>query len=251
MPTSSTPTIALVLLPGMDGSGEQFKPLIDALGPAINCIVVRYPAATPVGYDELEAIARAALPHDKPFILLGESFSGPIAVSIAASMPPQLKGMVLSCTFVRNPRPLFSRSGKLVNLLPLAHIPNALKSRLFLGSFATVKLRAMMKQALSQASGATLRARLKTVLAVDVRAELGRIEIPILYLRAARDRVVPRSASELILRLAPHVRLVEFDAPHFLLQASAVDAAKQIRAFIHEICPETRIESTLHTPQAD
>ncbi|CAN5499228.1 hypothetical protein BH11PSE11_BH11PSE11_13440 [soil metagenome] len=242
MPASASPAVTLVLLPGMDGSGEQFEPLIQALGPAVKCIVVRYPSSSPAGYTELEAIARASLPDDRPFFLLGESFSGPIAVSIAASMPQRLKGLVLSCTFVCNPRPVFSRLGKLVNFLPLADIPTAIKSHLFLGAFASSKLRVMMKHALSQASAATLRARLKAVLTVDVRAELAQVQIPILYLRAARDRVVPRSASALILRLAPQVQLVELDAPHFLLQALPAESANAICAFTQEHCPETQIE---------
>ena len=35
---------ALVLLPGMDGTGDLFAPLLSALPPALRTIVVRYPA---------------------------------------------------------------------------------------------------------------------------------------------------------------------------------------------------------------
>jgi pimeloyl-ACP methyl ester carboxylesterase len=43
-------------------------------------------------YATCEAIARAALPTDRSYVLLGESFPGPIAVSIAATAPPGLRG---------------------------------------------------------------------------------------------------------------------------------------------------------------
>jgi thioesterase domain-containing protein len=72
--------VALVLLPGMDGTGELFAPFLAALGPDQAVVVVRYPTDRELGYAELEQVARAALPVDQPFILLGESFSGPVAI---------------------------------------------------------------------------------------------------------------------------------------------------------------------------
>ena len=51
---------ALVLLPGMDGTGDLFAPLLSALSPALRTIVIRYPSDRPLGYAELEAHARRA-----------------------------------------------------------------------------------------------------------------------------------------------------------------------------------------------
>jgi pimeloyl-ACP methyl ester carboxylesterase len=98
----SLPT--LMLLPGMDGTGMLFDPLRAELGNAVGTTVVRYPTHGPIGYDELASIARAALPSG-PFVVLGESFSGPIAILLAASRPAGLVGLVLACSFARNPRP--------------------------------------------------------------------------------------------------------------------------------------------------
>ena len=97
----------------MDGTGYLFEPFIAALGSEFQIVRVAYPNADALGYSELEAIARAALPAG-PYVLLGESFSGPIAISLAASAPDQLKGLVLCCTFARNPRPFFSGLRSLV-----------------------------------------------------------------------------------------------------------------------------------------
>ena len=87
--------LKLVLLPGMDGTRTLFQPFVDALAGEFEIQIVRYPTHKAFGYEELEAFVRAALPTDSPFILLGESFSGPIAVSIAASKPAALVGLVL------------------------------------------------------------------------------------------------------------------------------------------------------------
>jgi pimeloyl-ACP methyl ester carboxylesterase len=101
-----SPRVALVLLPGMDGTASLFSEFSTALGAEFEVIPVSYPSDVPLGYRELEQVARAALPEDKPFVLLGESFSGPIAIAIAASSPPGLLGLVLCCSFARNPLPL-------------------------------------------------------------------------------------------------------------------------------------------------
>jgi len=93
----------LVLLPGMDGSGFFFRDFIAALRPAVEPTVMRYPVDRGLGYLELEALVRDALPCDEPFVLVGESFSGPIAIALASSYPPGLIAVVLVCTFARSP----------------------------------------------------------------------------------------------------------------------------------------------------
>ena len=109
--------IAVVILPGMDGTGIELADFAAALEPELHALVVRYPNDRPMGYAEHEQIARASLPSHQPFVLLGESYSGPIAVSIAESAPPGLIGLVLCCTFVRNPRPALSWLRPLVRSL--------------------------------------------------------------------------------------------------------------------------------------
>ena len=114
--------VTLVLLPGMDGTGELFAPFVAALGPDQAVTVVRYPAEPALGYAELESFARAALPADRPFVLVGESFSGPIAIRIAADPPPNLVGVVLSTTFARAPLPGPSVLALLAPLMRLAPV---------------------------------------------------------------------------------------------------------------------------------
>jgi pimeloyl-[acyl-carrier protein] methyl ester esterase len=76
----------LVLLPGLDGTGELFAPFIDELG-EIRSQVIAYPADRAMNYAEHESCARSQLPMDEDFVLLGESFSGPVSIAIAAAPP--------------------------------------------------------------------------------------------------------------------------------------------------------------------
>ena len=214
----------LVLLPGMDGTGELLAPFLEALGDEFDARVVRYPGGHCGGYDELEGIARATIPADRPYVLLGESFSGPIAISIAASAPGQLRGLVLCCTFARNPRPGLATLKRFISALPLKALP---ADRL-----VDASMRKAFKRALDQVSGSALRARMRAVLAVDVRDRLATSDVPILYLRATRDRLVPRAAAELVAKLKPTTKVVELDASHFLLQTAPAQAAREVAAFV-------------------
>ena len=73
--------LRLVLLPGMDGTGILFEPLLEALPQAWEAEVVQYPPDKALGYEALLDIVERAIPIDGPFVLVGESFSGGICKS--------------------------------------------------------------------------------------------------------------------------------------------------------------------------
>jgi len=223
--------ITLVLLPGMDGTGLLFADFISALGPEFNTRVATYPADPPLGYDELEVVARSFLPRDEPFILLAESFSGPIAISIAASKPTGLVGLILCCSFARNPRAVLAGVGSFLGPALAKLLPMAILEKYLLGRPASVRTRSALRQALAAVSFNTLRARAKVVAIVDVTPKLGALEIPVLYLRATHDLLVTRAACDLILEKAPDARVAELKGPHLLLQAAPIAAAAVIRDF--------------------
>jgi len=208
----------------MDGTGELFAPFIAALGDEFEVRAVRYPGDHRGGYEELETLARAAIPHNRPYVLLGESFSGPIAVSIAASAPGQLRGLVLCCTFARNPRPGLAVLKPLVHALPFKALPA--------GWLVAGQMRTAFMRAMDQVTAPALRARMRAVLSVDVCDRLAACEVPILYLRAMHDRLVPLAAAELIAHIKQAARIAEFDAPHFLLQTAPEQAAREVAAFV-------------------
>jgi pimeloyl-ACP methyl ester carboxylesterase len=226
---------ALVLLPGMDSTSALRDEFIAALAPTTECIVVGYPAERTLGYGELEVIVRSKLPSDRPYVLLGESFSGPIAISIAASRPPGLVGLILCCSFARNPRPMLGTLRRLLLLLPLKGVPIGLISYFVLGRFATASLQASLRTALSRIPEAILKARITAALRIDVSSLLSDIRVPLLYLRGSQDRIVPRSCADAIVRGVPERKAIEINAPHFLLQAAPVAAAKAVGDFLTPI----------------
>jgi pimeloyl-[acyl-carrier protein] methyl ester esterase len=223
--------IKLVLLPGMDGTGELFEPFLEAV--RIPTQVVRYPGSDVLGYAELEALVMAELPTDQPYVLLGESFSGPIAIAVASKQPRQLRGVVLCCSFAKNPRPAVAPLRRLINLLP-SRPPLPILEYFLSGRFATPALRDALSRALAQVSPAVLRSRMNAVACTNVVEMLRSIAVPVLYLRASEDRLVPPTASRLVLENVPHARLVELVAPHFLLQTAPKEAAELVEEFMRE-----------------
>ena len=87
---------------------------------------------------------------------------------------------------------------------------------------------------MSEVSPLTLRSRLQAVLAVDVAAGLRSVDVPVLYLRASEDRLVPRTATRLMKQIKPDMRVVDIAAPHFLLQANPKAAAEAVAGFMGE-----------------
>lgn len=226
--------ITLILLPGMDGTGEMFQPLLQALPADIKTIVVSYPTTEVMDYAALVELASAYIPKSAPYILLGESFSGPVAIQLAANAGTQLKGLILSGSFARNPRPMLSKLSFLVPTIAINQFWLPMVSRLVMGGFNNQRIYTMLGKAFSMVSPIVLRARLNEAIKVDFSDKLANIKVPILYLRARHDRLVPASASRLILNLAKNVALVELDAPHLLLQIAAQEAATRINQFIEK-----------------
>jgi pimeloyl-[acyl-carrier protein] methyl ester esterase len=221
----------LALLPGLDGTGELFAPFVEALG--ANAVrIIRYPANRAMNYAEHEECARAQLPQNEDFVLLAESFSGPIGISIAAAPPPGLKGLILCVTFASNPHPMYAPLRALMRVLPAPKLPTALAAHWLFPGRGTPELRRAHSDAMRRVSARTIAARVAAILAVDVRGLLARIAVPMLYMRANQDRLIPRAAGLAILNLRPDAQLVKFDAPHFLLQTEPAACAAAVLAFM-------------------
>ena len=218
-------------MPGTDGTGQLFAPLLAALGPETQTQIVRYPDV-PGAYPEHEAVARTSLPQTQPFVLLGESFSGPIVVSIAAKPPPNLIGIVICASFVKCPRPMLAAFQTALSVVNPLRVPRFILETLTLGRFATPELRLALRDVLAELSPQTLTARLRAIARVDVTERARSVQLPALYLRATKDRLVPASAGDAFRHLVPRARICDIEGPHFLLQAAPRASAAALKEFM-------------------
>lgn len=225
----------LVLLPGMDGTGILFEPFISALGAEIKTVVVRYPSDQAWGYEDLEKFVRLQLASLKNFVVVGESFSGPIAAALTARPPTGLLGVILVCSFVSNPRPSLGAMKWLTSFASATLVPIPVLARMLMGRFGTLALKTQLRQAMSELPKATLAARLRAVLAVDHSATLRESSTPLLYLRATQDRVVPASACDTVLANTKIATVVAIEGPHFLLQTCPAECAGVVSAFAEKL----------------
>ena len=223
--------LTLVLLPGMDGTGDLFRPLIDKISDDVNVQVISYPVDSLYGYEKLTEFVRDRLPKNGNFILLGESFSGPIAIKVASERHPNLRGLILCCSFITNPRPKLKLLKFILPLAPLSLASTKLIMRGILGKFSTNTLCELVQSSIQKVSVGTIKSRIFEVMSVNVERELRTIDVPILYLQATLDFLVPRTALTLIKQLKPDVRVALLDGPHFLLQANPGLAVTEIKKF--------------------
>jgi pimeloyl-[acyl-carrier protein] methyl ester esterase len=229
----SGPDISLVLLPGLDGSGVFFGPLLKHLAPRVRPIVVAFPPDEPLGYEELLPHVLAAIPQREPFVLLGESFAGPLALTAAETRPANLMGVVLCASFVRNPvvfRPNWLRH--LARPFAFKFFPALSQAKALLNRSCTSEMRGLSAEALSEVRPAVLAHRVRSVLQVDVREKLLSCPVPILYLRGERDHIVPGHNAKEIKAIRPSVQIAQFPCSHWVLQSQPTAAAAAIDEFL-------------------
>lgn len=224
----------LFLLPGLDGTGKLFQPLLAQLPGYLAPAVISYPTDVFLDYHQLVEYVRERVPTDINFVLLAESFSGPIALELAASQPSNLLAVILCATFVSNPVHRFTSwagsllSAELFRFTP----PRCIVRHFLLGQRASEAVINTFIDAVETVPGKVLSARLKSVFKVDAKEALRDCRVPILYLSAKQDKLIGEGSAKEITALNPAVEVVRLDGPHFLLQSEPAKAAGAIDTFL-------------------
>jgi pimeloyl-[acyl-carrier protein] methyl ester esterase len=222
--------ISYLLLPGMDGTGELFAPFVRALGEDVRAEVVRYPRDQVTRRAELADLAEAAAPAGK-FVIVAESYSGAVGLSLAARAPAGLLALVLVNSFVTPPAwPGFKWAP--LELMYRRPPPPLLIRYKMLGSGADPSLVDAVGQAIATVAPAVLAARAREVLETDARQALAACPVPLLYLRGTGDRLVSDACAAAVKQNRPDVTWQEINGPHLLLQRCPDPCAAAVEAFV-------------------
>jgi len=240
----AVPPPLLVLLPGMDGTGLMFEPFLHAAA-GFETRVVRYPPEL-TRYEDCTAFARKALPQGRPFLLLGESFSGPVAIALAAEHPEGLAGLILCSSFARNPRPEWLWLRPLLRLLPPLQLPLPLLRRLLLGKGASEPLVRLTMAMLPHFPTPAMKGRTLAVAAVDHTALLAQVQVPMLALCATRDRLVPKAATAWLRVHRAQLDITTLQGPHWLLQTRPAACLRAIQSFV-DLLPAAQPTMEVHS----
>jgi pimeloyl-ACP methyl ester carboxylesterase len=219
--------IPILLLPGMDGTGELLDGLASRLSLSRPVHIVSYPPGEPLGYAALTAFAAAQAPEGR-FAVLGESFSGPIAIEIAAS-EPRAAGLILASSFAWLPVP--SLLAPLTRLLDLRRIPSWIVDAALLGATGTPELKARLKELRDRLPPEIVQARAADSLRVDKRSRLRQVACPVMVLHGRFDRVTGERCLRQILLAQPRCQVRRIDAAHMLLETHPDEAVRAIDAF--------------------
>ena len=220
----------IVLLPGMDGTGELFAPFLSSAPSNWSPDVISYPRKEKLGYDACTALVRPRLPRGESYILLGESFSGPVSIRLAAEKPPDLVALVLCNTFARRPwwpifsvlsRPSFFRR-------PL---PSFIMARMGAGK-DNPNLRSLLRSATGSVLPEVLAHRLRELLTVDVTHCLREVAVPVLFLHGSRDTTIRPWALRHVRSVRPDIVVRELPVAHLLLQLAPESAWAAIDSFV-------------------
>jgi pimeloyl-[acyl-carrier protein] methyl ester esterase len=223
--------LPLVLLPGMDGTGELVRDLADQVAWHRPVQIVDYPTREPLGYDDLTALVLDRLPNQR-FVILGESFSGPIAIEVA-TRAPLAAGLILVSTFARLQIP--SLVAPLTRVFNHTRVPQGLVSAGLLGSAGTDDLKARLRAVLAKLPPEIIRARIHAVCRVDKREALAKVSCPLLYLQGRDDRLIgPRHIHE-ITAIRPDCEVRQLAAPHMLLATHPSESAGIIDHFCRQL----------------
>ena len=209
--------ITLVILPGLDGTEVLFRPLLALLPDWIQPVVICYPASGPNEYADLLEIVREKIAGLPSFIVLASSFSGPLSIMLAAAEPDRVRGLILSATFLRAPGRYLSILG-LIACGPIIWIMRTVR-RIPIWTLRRRDdpYRKAKAEIWRRVSARCLAKRTRAILGVDVRELSSKCEVPMLCIRFADDKVVPREFSEEILCYQPSAQIVTIPGDHFAL----------------------------------
>ena len=215
-------------MPGLDGTGKLFAPIIPLLEQHFELSIVTYPDLN--SFNDYIDCAQRQLPETSGFSLLAESFSGPVALALMGRQPDQIGASVLAATFVRSPLAALTR---MASYIPEQVFSIGALSEFVLDVYETEDEDFSETQPLplnmtEQLDGVLLKHRIEVLSRIDISAMLADIEVPILYLHAMRDRIVAEADAQMMEEYLPEVERVDIDAPHLLLQTQPQQCAELI-----------------------
>lgn len=160
-----------------------------------------------------------------PLILIGESFSSPLAMKLAEQEQHRVKALIVVGGFCSSPvLPALS----LIPLQPLFLIPPpAATLRKFLaGPDAPEPLIARLSEAIRSVSSSTLTERVRVILALQEKDCPAPEGLPSLLLQARQDAMIPWETQSRLERHFTEPTVVWIESPHLLL-ASRPEACRE------------------------
>lgn len=235
--TDTNPELHLVLLPGLDGTGNLFSPFLNQFPDKSRITVISYPLDHYIPFEQLAHYIIPLLPKDKPLAILGESYSGPVALNLSSQKNIDIQAIILVATFAKYP-PSFLKA--ISKWLPLSlflrlPIPGFVIRRFCFGNATTKTLSLMLRNSVKANKPSVLAKRARDGASIDVANLLNEIKIPCLYIAATDDKMVPAKAIDILKTNLSNLEVVKIEGSHFILQVQPEACYKVIKQFLCRI----------------
>lgn len=216
----------LVLLPGMDGTGILFKPLLEQLE-GVETQIITLPNYGPQDYLSL---SRYVAEHigSQECVVLAESFSGGIAEALLSQHALHIKHVIFVASFLSNPAGLLPYLASVLPLHSFSKIPviaPLIERKLLLGASVSEETLDLFQCALDAVSGSILKRRLRQIF--TYRSSARSFEVDATYIRAKDDALVGDRVFEFNAAF-PSLSVAEVAGPHFILQVQPEDCCNVI-----------------------
>ena len=242
---------AIVLVPGMDGTGELFYrqiPLLQKSYTVANYALRDEATSMDVLADDLRRVIERAAPEEKRALVLGESFGGTVALSTALRHPESVAGLVILNSFAHfDPQFRLRLAIAALRMIPWGAMPMMrYGTSLFMHSRHTH--RDELKKFLELTARSTrlgYRNRLEILKTYDVRERLGEIRCPALFVASEKDHLVPsvRQARLMAERTPSAGAVVLSGHGHICLIAPDVDMCQIVTEWQSSMPAVTNISS--------
>ncbi len=242
-PSRSIPTPRVLVIPGLDGHTGLWRSVASSVLPGLR----------PVWFDHsndraeggLDGLAERALHSldsdaegDTPAYVCGESFGGPIALTLARRYPTRVRGLMLVSTFGWYPERVAGRlglaawrllgdgvSGQVLRMCHPFTLPGALGV-----PFPRDLARAYLRRPLVDLGA--YRAKCELALHFDARQWLHEIRQRTFVLVGTWDPVVPRASSQTLVRHLPGASLHSVSGGHMAWCVRAVEVGALIEGWV-------------------
>jgi pimeloyl-[acyl-carrier protein] methyl ester esterase len=222
-----------LLLPGFDGSGRLFEPLLAENDLPFEPRVLSLPDDRPRGYEDLAAWLERQVPRH-PVVLLAESFSGPLAIRFASRHPNRVSRLILAATFLRSPLARCLEPFSVVaRPLLFSRPPPALAVRALLAGWdAPPALLGAVRAVMATLPAEVAAARARAALACDESTAFAKTAAPTLWLQAGEDRLLRAGHGGDARVMRPGTQIETITAPHMMLQRRPQQCLARISSFL-------------------
>ena len=235
----------ILLLPGADGTGVLFEPLlkqIEASGSDsfnfdssnIDIINLNYDKCGQLLDQSLSIQARRIEKRyiNKSVMIIAESYSGLLAYELLTRQNLNITQVVFVASFLSTPNKFASIAAKLNPEWlesALKFTPDWIWGRVLFGKWQNDYLRALFMDVMNQTPNQLLQQRLNNIAIVKLPTVL--IDVPCLYLQGKQDNLIAIRNIKMFRQVFTYFDCKNLEGTHFLLQTNPKQAWDEIDRF--------------------